>query len=135
MSEDELFRDFVEPEKACSICRVSGDAKLITREEFVGCISMPITYCKPCIRSREAEKSAREYAWSHFCNSCNAKFKRPFFKNRKLVVNSTGWWVDSEYLCLTCYQDSIEKNPPIKDKPTEDLWGVESPAEESTNLW
>ena len=109
---------------SCCKCGASNGQKLITREERVGCLMSPFTYCKPCLTEVEQERSAYLYQRSNFCNNCDVKFEKPYRKNRKIFHISGGfnsYWIN---LCPACYETEVERTP--KGQEDEDLWSKDS---------
>ena len=109
---------------SCCKCGASDGQKLITREERVGCLISPFTYCKPCLTKIDQERSAYEYQRSNFCNNCDVKFDKPYRKTRKPLLISGGinsYWIN---LCPACYETEVERTP--KGHEDEDLWSSDS---------
>lgn len=96
---------------SCCECGASEGQKLITREERVGCIVSPFTYCQPCSTKIMQERKAVEYQRLHFCNSCDVKFEKPLRKNRRNLEISQGFHPYSMNLCLKCYEIEVARLP------------------------
>jgi hypothetical protein len=108
MTSGELFSspyDFVE---SCCLCGVSSGIRLTKREERVGCLISPISYCYPCLETVIAEEKERSYRRNNFCNLCESKFKRPYYKNRKRLTLGSRYTSYSLLLCSNChYRESM----------------------------
>jgi hypothetical protein len=130
-----MIEDEFERIEKCYVCGVTSGVKLISKQEFGGCIPVSITYCKPCLKKQEEDDKARNYQKTHFCNSCNEKFKRPHRKNVRTLDRGSRFMPYRLHLCLACYEIEIKRNPVVEEDINNDPWGVESSTEDVTNLW
>lgn len=118
---------------SCCKCGGSEGQKLTIREERVGCIVSPFTYCQPCLMKIEHEESAFEYQRSHFCNRCNVKFDKPYRKTRRSLMISEGFHTYFVNLCPKCHESEAVKYP--KQKIYEDVFGDSNEATSNSNPW
>lgn len=117
---------------SCCRCRASEDAKLVHRQERVGCLVSSFTYCESCLKLKEEEENAAKHQKSHFCNICKVEFQRPYSANRKHFLVEAGFMSYSMNLCTSCYKIQLAKAP--KREPEPNLWG-EGNEGKDTNIW
>lgn len=120
------------PGASCCRCTASEDAKLVNRQERVGCLVSSFTYCESCLKLIEEEENSAQHQKSHFCNICKVEFQRPYAVNRKRFLVEAGFMSYSMNLCSSCYESELAKAP--KREPEPDPWGAGTVGED-INLW
>jgi hypothetical protein len=110
ISEEDLVKTdpYSWAKSKCYKCGVSEGVILIPRNERVGCLVIPYEYCPQCYFQITGEQKA----FSHnedFCNKCEEKFKRPYFKNRIYLEVRSKWTSYTRALCPTCIESEAAR--------------------------
>ncbi len=129
MSSEQLFPSDGGCRESCYKCGRSEGVNLITRDERVGCLITPFSYCNPCMDAIVSEEKEQRYKTENFCNRCDKKFSRPYFMSRKWLYSNHGFMSYGQYLCSPCYDEvrarAVEVNGGYQDKAIEvdeDFW-------------